>query len=320
MDPFSRLERGIQVGLPTDENGLAGRECPNPECLGYFKVKFGTGLTGPGLPCHCPYCGHTEGHDHFRTPAQLEYAQSILLKEVDKAIGQWAKDLDRSLRSQTRNGFIQLSMDYKGGSHPIRYYREKELETTVVCDNCTLEYAVYGVFAYCPDCGTHNSLQILRSNFALASKELAMAASGDDKELAQYLMADALENAVSSFDGFGRQIAEVYRDKASNPDQTQHLSFQNIDRARDRVKDLFGLDFADGISQDEWESVCRCFQKRHVLAHTMGVIDQAYIDATGDQSVTVGHKVPISQQEIEDLMACLEKMGQRLKHGLEGLQ
>ena len=41
---------------------------------------------------------------------------------------------------------------------------EKQLETEVVCVNCTLRYSVYGVFAFCPDCGQHNSLQILDKN------------------------------------------------------------------------------------------------------------------------------------------------------------
>lgn len=316
MDPFRRLEKGISVSMLTDEDGLVGRECPNPECLGYFKIRFGTGLTEPGLPCHCPYCGHVAGHDQFWTQDQLGYAQSVLVREVGKAFKQWAENLDHNLKRQTRNSFIKLSMSYKGSYHPIRYYREKELETSIVCDNCTLEYAVYGVFAFCPDCGTHNSLQILRSNFALATKELDMSASSDDKELAQYLMADALENVVSAFDGFGRQIAEVYRDKTNNPDQAQHLSFQNIDRARDRVQNLFGLDFADRITQDEWESVRRCFQKRHVFAHRMGVVDQAYIDATGDIEAVVGRKVRVEPNEIEAFMRLLERVGDRLVSGL----
>ena len=69
--------------------------------------------------------------------------------------------------------------------HPIRYYREKKLETEVICDACTLRYAIYGVFGWCPDCGVHNSLQILIKNLELANKELALA-EAVDKELADH--------------------------------------------------------------------------------------------------------------------------------------
>jgi len=316
MDPFTRLERGFKVSMPTDADGMTGRECPNPECLRYFKVKFGTGLTEPGLPCHCPYCGHIADPNQFWTRDQIKYAQSILKKEVGKAMEQWARNLDRDLRHQTRNSFIQLSMSYKEGHHSISYYREKELETKTICDSCTLEYAVYGVFAYCPDCGTHNSLQILRSNLALTARELVMAASTDDVDFAIFLRADALENAVSAFDGFGRQLVTMTSAKVTTPEKAQALTFQNINKARERVRTLFGFDFADGVTQQELDSVDRCFQKRHVLAHRMGVVDQAYIDATGDRSVVVGHKIPIAQEEIEGLMVCLEKLGQRIKSGL----
>jgi hypothetical protein len=317
MDPFRRLEKGISVSMLTDEDGLTGRECPNPECLGYFKIKFGTGLTEPGLPCHCPYCGHTAGSDHFWTQDQLSYARSIMMRELGKAMKQWATNLDRHLKTQTRNGFIKLGMSYKESYHPIRYYREKDLETKIVCDNCTLEYAVYGVFAYCPDCGTHNSLQILRANFALAAKELELASGTDEPELSRYLMADALENVVSAFDGFGRQLASVNCAKAINPEQALHLSFQSINKARSRVQSLFGFDIADGLTQDDWEAIVRCFQKRHLLAHSMGVVDQAYVDAANDRSVTVGHKVPIGREEIDKLMLHLERLGQCLYQGLK---
>jgi hypothetical protein len=45
----------------------------------------------------------------------------------------------------------------------------------------------------------------LTKNLELANKELALAGSVD-KELADHLIGDALENVVSAFDGFGREI------------------------------------------------------------------------------------------------------------------
>lgn len=32
--------------IEADEDGFAGRECPNKDCGGYFKIGFGTGLEG----------------------------------------------------------------------------------------------------------------------------------------------------------------------------------------------------------------------------------------------------------------------------------
>ena len=74
---------------------------------------------------------------------------------------------------------IGVSMKIQPGSpHPIRYYREKKLETEVTCSGCTLQYAIYGVFGYCPDCGVHNSFQILQKNLELVAKELQIGRHG----------------------------------------------------------------------------------------------------------------------------------------------
>ena len=35
----------FSIPIKNDEEGFFGRECPNEECLGYFKVELGTGST-----------------------------------------------------------------------------------------------------------------------------------------------------------------------------------------------------------------------------------------------------------------------------------
>jgi len=309
---IKRLEDGIKISIPADEDGLIGRECPDPDCLGYFKIKFGTGLKGEDLPCHCPYCGHTAGQNNFWTQDQLDYAQSIMANEVSKALKADVQNWDRELRQSTRNSFIKLSMEFKGHSHPIRYYREKQLETRVVCNNCTLEYAIYGVFAFCPDCATHNSLQILEKNFDLAEKEITLASTANDKELAERLLEDALENAVSAFDGFGRAICAAFSNKATSSEQAKEISFQNIQNAHTRVNDLFGFDFAVGLDSNQWDFVVRCFQKRHLLAHKMGVVDQEYTKKAKDSTVVIGRKIGIRPEEVSELIEILRTIGQNI--------
>lgn len=312
MRHLKQLGDSFTIAIPPDEKGLTGRECPNPECLGYFKIEFGTGLEGEDLPCHCPYCGHTESQDHFWTTEQIEYTQSVALNKINQALKKDLQAWDRDLRRRTRGGFIQLRLDYKGTSHPIHYYQEKQLETEVVCENCTLHYAIYGVFGYCPDCGIHNSLQILNKNFELARKEIGLAATMEDSDLSAYLVADALKNAVSAFDGFGREICRVHAAKATDPNKAKNLSFQNLVRVNDRVQQLFGFSIAASLDVDDWEFTCRCFQKRHLLAHQMGVIDQEYIDKTHDPQAIIGRKVSITSSEVQMLMQHLETLGSYL--------
>ena len=226
----------IRISLPTDENGLTSRKCPNSDCEGVFKVKIGTGLKGSNLPCHCPYCGHKSDMGEFNTPEQIEYAKSIAINQITNAIKRDIQTWGRQLERSTRNSFIKMSVDYKSHPRPIQYYQEKQIETFVTCEVCTLEYAIFGVFAFCPDCGTHNSIQILNKNLELVEKEVAFAGSMEDAELGKRLIEDALENAVSAFDGFGRATCSAFADKSSDANQAKEISFQNIVNARNRVQ------------------------------------------------------------------------------------
>jgi hypothetical protein len=305
MSNLRNLGSQITVPFTPDEGGYIGRECPVAECLGYFKITFGTGVKGP-TPCHCPYCGHSGEHSTFFTREQLEYASSVVMRKVTDAFQKDLKavEFDHKPRGPFGMGFsLKLK---KSPPLPIRYYREKQLETEVTCDRCTLRYAIYGVFGWCPDCGVHNSLQILGTNLELAKKELALAASAE-REMADYLVGDALENVVSAFDAFGREICSQ---------KGADIRFQNLSGARRRVQEAFGFDFADGLGSDTWESACRFFQKRHLLAHKMGVIDEEYVQKAHDPAAAVGRKVRVSPEEVAAAACIVETLGRRLFAGV----
>lgn len=304
--PPQPLGNRISVPIKADTDGYLGRECPVKECLGYFKLTPGTGLPG-ALPCHCPYCGHLGAPNTFLIPEQIAYAKSMVMRQVEDAFHKDLKSLE--FNHSPRGGLgigISLKVTRSGSPPPIRYYREKQLETEVVCDSCTLRYAIYGVFEWCPDCGAHNSLQILEKNLELASKELTLAQSVD-KDLAEHLVGDALENVVSAFDGFGREVCAR---------KNMDIHFQNLPGAQIKVQDAFAFDLAEGVTPDEWQNACRVFQKRHLLSHKMGVIDEDYVKRANDEHAVVGRKVSISRDEVTTAIGLVQTLGKRLFDGV----
>jgi hypothetical protein len=314
MSHLRRLGNRISVPVKNDEDGYLGRECPIQECLGYFKVVPGTGVKGPAS-CHCPYCGHTGEHNTFWTPEQLEYAKSVALHRITGAVLKDLKAMEFNHRPP-RGGFgIGISLKVEGRPHPIRHYCEKRLETEVTCDGCTLRYAIYGAFGFCPDCGVHNSLLILEKNLDLAEKQIALAGQVD-AALACHLTGNALEDAVSSFDGFGRATCRVRAASSTAPAKAQNVSFQNLAAARQRLQDLFAIDLAATVPPGEWVFACLCFQKRHLLAHSMGVVDEAYMRATADPEAVVGRKVVIRPDHVITLVAVLRRLGTSLLNRL----
>jgi len=316
MDHLQRLADGIRIPMTPDENGLTGRECPQAQCQGYFKVQFGTGLKGDDLPCHCPYCGHSAGHDQFWTKEQIEYVRSVAMNAVAEALHQAFKGLEFEQKPRGPLG-IGISMKVQRGQPIlIHHYREKQLETEVVCSQCTLRYSVYGVFAFCPDCGEHNSLQILDRNLVVVAKMLDLA-SGAERDLAERLIENALEDCVSAFDGFGRELCRVYAEKAGSGSKAAKMSFQNLDGARRNLLELFGIDLSNGIGPEEWRLLTTGFQKRHVFGHRMGVVDEEYVPKTGDADSVVGRRVAIGVDEVKRLAQLIKELGRSVSEAFK---
>lgn len=304
---LEQLGRNLSVSIPTDDAGLLGRECPIESCELFFKIKPGSGLSGPDLTCTCPYCGHTASPKQFYTKAQIEYAKSVAFQKISDAFGRDLKQLETRPR---RGAGFGLGVTVREGRRPpIAYYVEEALETHLTCSGCTLEYAVYGLFAYCPDCARHNSADVLRGNLELVRRQLQLALAQEDPALRRHLMEDALENCVSAFDGFGREAL-----RAAYPGRSEmcSVSFQNLDRAAERLLRLGGINMRLSLPTDTWTDLRRSFMKRHLLAHRAGVVDDHYLAEANDPEAVKGRRVAIDASEVEEASAALVSLGEWL--------
>jgi hypothetical protein len=148
-------------------------------------------------------------------------------------------------------------------------------------------------------------------------KQLDLAASVEG-ELSAHLTSDGLENVVAAFDGFGREICRVHASRATNSTKAQEISFQNLSEAQKNVQDSFGIDLSAALDPEEWKTTCRCFQKRHLLAHHMGIVDEKYVKKSGDPQARVGRKVSIDADEVRSLISWIMRLGRHLALSLKG--
>jgi Zn ribbon nucleic-acid-binding protein len=305
---FNNLGGRMSIAIPQDEEGYIGRECP--ECKEYFKITPGTGLEGVS-EAYCPYCGHKADMSDFSTPEQIDYVKSVALRHVSNQLHRMLKNTLEGTYPRQRS-FLSIKVEVKQrGQVPLAYYTEKDLETKAVCTHCTLSYAVYSVYAFCPDCGQHNSLQIFKTNLELVQKMMKMAREGE-ADVREALLESCLTKVVAAFDSYGRQVCSLYAPKATQPDKAEKIRFQNLPGAQTNVQAIFGIDIAGGIEATEWVATVRMFLKRHLLAHNGGEIDDDYLARANDPTAMRGRKLTLDDKEIENMMAATRQLADYL--------
>ena len=126
-----------------------------------------------------------------------------------------------------------------------------------------------------------------------------------------------MEDCVSAFDGFGRELCRVHAKKARTPDKAEKLNFQNLEGERKVFLDLFGIDLSTAVEPEEWRAAAMAFQKRHLIAHKLGVVDQDYITKTGDTRAVVGRKIVIDAGEVKGLAGIINTLAPHMAEKLQ---
>ncbi len=310
----------IDVPLTPDEKGFVGRECP--ACEKYFKVKPGTGL--PTKICHCPYCGHADNYSSFHTKQQIDYAVSVAKKKLIEEV------VEPSIRSLT-DSFKQLERSTSGGLFrikvkttstpmyiPLNYYQEKELETDVVCDNCNLEFTIYGVFANCPDCEKLNALLIFNKSIEVARKRLHLLSTiNEGTDLKMAILEDSLSGGVSAFDGFGKALQARYTEIL--PEKPKNL-FQNLQALSDALTTTIGEGLPEKLGVDDFKFLFKMFQVRHIYEHNMGVVDADFVKKVPSLEHLEGKKYLLEQTEVNSFLEILQRVASTIIKTIEEAQ
>ena len=181
---------------------------------------------------------------------------------------------------------------------------EQQLETEVFCDNCTLRFSVYGVFASCPYCGQLNALKVVLSSLETAKKKLQLVDEPTlDEELRKELAKDALTSSISAFDAFGKSMAK--NQPRLLPDSKRNL-FQDIEALDGHLEAQGQPPFESIIGISEWEGIKWFFQARHVYVHNAGVVDERFIAKLPNLAYLKGRILPL---ELDRLAQNIDVLG-----------
>jgi hypothetical protein len=98
------------------------------------------------------------------------------------------------------------------------------------------------------------------------------------------------------------------------------LSFQSIFNANEFLKDLFGIEILNGFVGDDLIFLNKMFNRRHLVIHTGGRVDDKYLKNTNDTSVRLNQVIRVENNDIRRLIPLTTLAGKNLIEGFESMQ
>ena len=327
-DLTKALERMKSVSVPieSDEKGYIDKQCPSEECEFLFKVnEEDWTYIFKDEAVWCPLCKHEAPADQWFTLAQVEHSKFEALAVVEGTIhNALLSGAQKFNRGQSKNKFISMSMKVQGGrkrTHAIPAKAAEEMQLEVQCEKCTFRFAVIGSAFFCPACG-HNSvtqtyLDFLRkirakmNNAEIIREALIDTAGKDEAELiCRSLKETCISDGVVAFQIYCSGLYAKFGTESST-------AFQRLEQGSNIWKESIQMGYEDWLNSNEMKSLNILFQKRHLLAHSDGIVDSKYITKSGDESYQVGQRIVVTDRDIDCLIKCLEALGQGLKNACD---
>jgi len=117
-----------------------------------------------------------------------------------------------------------------------------------------------------------------------------------------------LGDIVSAFQKYAE---EIY--KQIMPTKKVRVNdFQIIEKGSNLFKEVTGKGYDSWLSHGEIEDINMLFQQRHIIEHNNGLIDERYIQNSGDISYRAGQRVIVKNQDAMRLLGYVRKLSDGL--------
>ena len=128
---------------------------------------------------------------------------------------------------------------------------------------------------------------------------------GEDKAntMCRTMLEGTLGDCVSAFQKFAECRYSELTGKSARVND-----FQIVKKGSDLFKNATGKCYEEWLSQEELESLNTLFQRRHLFEHNNGMVDQQYLDKTGDTDYVVGQRMIMREADTHELIALLKKL------------
>jgi hypothetical protein len=319
------IMQGVQIPIkiPLDQKGYLDRRCPHRECSADFKVLFvdWRGKVPDNVAC-CPKCGKRTTPQDFNTPSQKQYIQQTAKAYAAKQVqGALRRAAGRTRPQKFGGGLLSFEMrvSYRAGALPVVLPIEAEniLRQDFECEGCGCRYSTIGACYFCPACGRNSAIKDFEQTVATSLKAVdalndirnALASKyGPDAaaDVSQQILEDQIENLITAFQRITEALFQRLPNAASY--KCDQNLFQRLDDASALWQQATGRDYASLLQAAELAELGTMLQRRHKLGHSQGMVDQRYVDKSGDSTYAVGQRLVINTQQVHRLADIVRKL------------
>lgn len=312
----------IPITLHSDGNGFFDRECPNEDCLYTFKILMKDWEEKVSdEEVHCPMCGYVDTSDKWWTQDQLEKMNEIAISwAMNYVQGELNKSFQSLARSTRNNKYLKIT--YKAGkkisfiNNPIG--QREEWETEICCEKCGTHYSVIGSAYFCPCCGYNSAVNSYNDSLDSIKKMLdsltdmrnlfAEKYGNDSAEtMCRGMLESSIGDMISAFQKFACCKYEELSEKTGRVND-----FQMFEKGSQLFEQETGSKYSDWLSETEQFFMKTMFQKRHLLEHNNGMVDQKYLNESNDHSYSVGQRIIVKPSDAYSLLDLLRNLGDHI--------
>lgn len=331
---LEQLNRGVKIsiGLPLDGKGYLDRQCPSAECKRHLKVMYEDWRDKiDERRAFCPHCRFEHDSQSWNTPEQQEYVESVGLAHVqgliDSALQADAEQHNALELSRPRGGLIDISMsmEFTPGTRAtiVPLAIAEALRQEFACEVCACRWASLGSSFFCPACGHNSASMTFDRTIATVRamiQHLPTAIQGfPDPDAAEDTIRHVIEDQLGRLVGAFERLCEALHD-AVPPTRRAPKSgnlFQRIDDGSAWWRQAVGVGYEGWLSPALLARLRVLYQRRHLLVHGQGIVDQRYLDRSGDSAYTLSQRIVVRAEDILELTELLETLAAGIREKIK---
>lgn len=296
--------------VQSDDQGMWGRNCPH--CEKYFRTNHVMDVT------FCPYCSEAAPGIAFISRDQGTYITACY---------------DAFARAHMQKKSTSLDMAEITDQTPAWHYAEEKQQFHFTCqtDDCHAEADILGEYGYCPRCGRTNARKLFSE---LVDRELARCEYVSntilDKAERGVVWERITVDAVSRLEALAKHLRRKllgYPLTKKRRTLVEELNFQSPLQADELLREWFDIGLltwtgnaaipSRQIPLSEIPFIQKMVQRRHILIHNGGVVDEDYLKLSGDNQARLDERIRIRSNEAKRFMARVGDMGMNLLDNIE---